>query len=84
MGYVYASVIDVGTTEDDVFLADSVVLFGIFPTIEPCQVHHFATAVGKMGHHTFLACTHLERFKAEDAALDLHKRHVARQFWDAV
>ena len=37
-----------------------------------------------MGHHTLLPTVHLEGFEAQDVALHLHKRHVTRQFADAV
>ena len=84
MGDVDASVKDVRTSEDDIFLADGVVLFRVFAAIKPSEVHDLAAPVSKVGHHTLLAGTHLKRLEAQDAAFDLYKRHVAIQFADAV
>ena len=84
MGDVDASVIDVRPSENDVFLADGVVLLGIFAAIEPRQVHHLATSIGKMGHDAFLAGTHLKGLETQYMPLHLHERHIARQFADAV
>ena len=84
MGDVDTSVIDVRTSEDDILLANSIALLRIFAPVKPGEVHDLATSVCKVCHYTFLAGTHLEGFETQDVSLDLHKRHVAIQFADAV
>ena len=84
MRHVDASVIDVWSSENDIFLADGIALFGIFAAVEPREVHHLARPVGKVGYDAFLAGTHLEGLETEDVAFHLYERHVARQFADGV
>ena len=84
MGYIDASVVDVGTSEDDIFFADGVALLGIFPSVEPRQVHHLSGTIGKVRHDAFLAGTHLEGLETQDVALHLYEGHVAIEFADAV
>ena len=78
MGYVDASVIDVGASEDDIVPADGIVLLGIFATIEPRQVHDLAATIRKMRHHALLTGTHLEGLETQNLSFYLHKGHVAR------
>ena len=78
MGDVDATIIDVGATEDDILLADGIVLLGIFATVEPGEVHHLAGIVCKVGDNPLLASTHLEGFKTENMPLYLYERHVTR------
>ena len=84
VGDVDASVVDVGTSEDDIFFADGVVLLGVFSSVEPRQVHHLACAIGKVRHDAFLAGTHLEGLETQDMALHLYEGHVAIELTDAV
>ena len=81
---VDASVIDVRTSEDDILLAYSVVLLGIFPPIKPREVHNFSCAIRKVCNNTLFAGTHLEGLETEDMSFNLYKWHVAIQFADAV
>ena len=84
VGYIDASVVDVGTSEDDIFFADGVVLLGVFSSVEPRQVHHLACAIGKVRHDAFFAGTHLEGLETQDMAFHLYEGHVAIQFAYAV
>ena len=84
MGDVNASVKDVRSPEDNVFRTYFIALLGIFPTIEPCQVHHLPCTIGEMSHHPFFAGTHLEGLETEDMALHLYEGHVAVQFANVV
>ena len=84
MSHVDAPVIDVGTSENNVFLSNSIALFGIFAAIEPRQIHDFSASVRKVGNNTFLTGTYLKGLETEDMSFHLDKRHVAIQFADAV
>ena len=84
MGDVNASVKDVRSSEDNVFRTYFIALLGIFPTIEPCQVHHLPCTIGEMSHHPFFAGTHLEGLETEDMTLHLYEGHVAVQFANVV
>ena len=84
MRHVDATVIDVRSSEDDILLADGVVLLGILAAVKPREVHHLAGVVGKVSHDALLAGTHLEGLETEDMSFHLYERHVARQFADAV
>ena len=84
MGDVNATIIDVGAPENDIFLANGVVLLDVFSPVKPRQVHHFSATISEMCHYTFLAGTHLESFKTQYVAFHLDKRHVAIQFAYAV
>ena len=84
MGHIDASVVDVGTSEDDILFADGVALLSIFASVEPRQVHHFSRAVRKVCNDAFLAGTHLEGLKTQDMAFYLYEWHVAIEFAYAV
>ena len=81
---VDTSIVDVRTSENDVLFSNGIVLFGIFSSIKPCQVHHFSTSVRKVGNDTLLTCTHLKSLETQDVPFYLYKWHVTRQFTDAV
>ena len=72
-----------GLAEDDELLAHLVILVNIFGAIEPHEVDD-AVAVGEMPDDALLAGPHGKLLEAQNAALDLHKRHVTREFVDAV
>ena len=84
MGHVDASVIDIRSSEDNIFLADGVALLGIFPSIEPREVHHLARTVREVGYYSFFSGTHLEGLETENVPFHLYKGHVARQFTDGI
>ena len=79
-----AAVEDLRTTEDNIFCTYLIFLEGAISIVEPGEVHYLAVAVGEVGDDTLLASPHLEGLKAEDVALHLYKRHVARQFTDGI
>ena len=81
---VDAAVKDIRSSEDDILRPNLITLFGIFPPVEPGEVHHLPAAVGKMSDHPFLAGTHLERLETEDMSLHLYERHVACEFPDVI
>ena len=83
MGHVDAVVEDGGFTEYDIFDTDLIGLLGIFPALEPHEVHD-TRSVAEMGHHTFLAWAHLEGLETENFADNLNERHVARQLVDGI
>ena len=81
--HVYPAVEDVGFSEDDVFLANLVILFGILASRKPREVHD-ALAVSEVGHHALLPWAGLECLEAHDVALDLDIGHLGGHFPDAV
>ena len=83
MLHLDAIVEDAWSPEHQVFRAYLVCLFGILASIEPYQVHD-ACAIREMGHHAFLARSHLKGLETEDASYDLHERHVASEFVNGI
>lgn len=74
---------DGGTPEDNVFLANLVLLIYILSAAKPHEIHN-TRAVAEVGDDAFLPDTGGELLKTEYATLYLHERHVARQLADAV
>ena len=83
MGHVDAVVEDGGLAKHDILDTYLIGLFGIFPALEPHEVHD-TRSVTEMGHHPFLAWAHLEGLETENFADNLNKRHVARQLVDGI
>ena len=83
MGKLETSSEDGGTPEDNVFLANLVLLIYILSAAKPHEIHN-TRAVAEVGDDAFLPDTGGELLKTEYAALYLHERHVARQLADAV
>ena len=78
-----APAIDGGSSEDDIVFLYRIVSCDILRPREPNQID-YASAVGEIGNHPFLAGADREFLEAENLSANLHERHVGRQLVDAI